>query len=63
MSGEFNKQLKRELLPVTIPGGEFPKTGTIFGEIMRTDKNQNKINLETMKAAAQKKQNNLAARQ
>ena len=54
MSGEFNKQLKKELLPVTIPGSDAPKVGTVFGEIMRTDKTKNQLNLEEMKGLQKK---------
>jgi hypothetical protein len=54
MSGEFNKILKKELLPITIPGGEAPKVGTVFGEIMKTDKTTNQLNLEEMKGLQKK---------
>jgi hypothetical protein len=54
MSGEINKTLKKELLPVSIPGGEAPKVGTVFGEITKTPKTVDQLNLEAMKAAQKK---------
>jgi hypothetical protein len=35
--GQFNQQIKAEVMPKTIPGGEFKKTGTVFGDIIRQD--------------------------